>query len=185
MGFPLPCPLLQRNCHGHYPPGGSPRPALTAQVVRERAAPPPPPRSLWKRLLLALFVLAFLGSVVLNLVLLVWSALTALEAITASRRNTSPTTARRPTRWPSSPSKASSSRAKTASSSGRSTASSTDKNVKAVVLRVDSPGGSVSGSDYIYHHLRKMRKKRKIPMVVSMGGHRGQRRLLRLDGRRP
>ena len=45
-----------------------------------------------------------------------------------------------------------------------------DKNVKAVVLRVDSPGGTVSGSDYIYHHLRNMLEKRKIPLVVSMGG---------------
>ena len=45
-----------------------------------------------------------------------------------------------------------------------------DKNVKAVVLRVNSPGGSVSGSDYIYHHLRVMLAKRKIPLVVSMGG---------------
>ena len=45
-----------------------------------------------------------------------------------------------------------------------------DENVKAVVLRVDSPGGSVSASDYIYHHLQEMLKKRKIPMVVSMGG---------------
>ena len=39
------------------------------------------------------------------------------------------------------------------------------------MLRVDSPGGTVSGSDYIYHHLREMpREKRKIPLVVSMGG---------------
>ena len=45
-----------------------------------------------------------------------------------------------------------------------------DENVKAVVLRVDSPGGSVSGSDYIYHHLRVMLGERKIPLVVSMGG---------------
>ena len=45
-----------------------------------------------------------------------------------------------------------------------------DEHVKAVVLRVDSPGGSVSGSDYIYHHLRKLAEKRKIPIVVSMGG---------------
>jgi protease-4 len=45
-----------------------------------------------------------------------------------------------------------------------------DKNVKALVLRVDSPGGTVVGSDYIYHHLRKLVKKRKIPIVVSMGG---------------
>ncbi len=46
-----------------------------------------------------------------------------------------------------------------------------DEHVKAVVLRVDSPGGSVSGSDYLYHHLCKLREneKRKIPIVVSMG----------------
>ncbi len=45
-----------------------------------------------------------------------------------------------------------------------------DERVKAIVLRVDSPGGSVSGSDYIYHHLRELVKKRNIPIVVSMGG---------------
>lgn len=45
-----------------------------------------------------------------------------------------------------------------------------DKSVKAVVLRVDSPGGTVTGSDYIYHHLREMLAEREIPMVVSMGG---------------
>jgi protease-4 len=44
-----------------------------------------------------------------------------------------------------------------------------DKNVKAVVLRVDSPGGTVTGSDYIYHHLKKLLDEKKIPMVVSMG----------------
>jgi protease-4 len=45
-----------------------------------------------------------------------------------------------------------------------------DKHVKAVVLRVNSPGGSVSGSDYIYHHLCRMTQQRNIPLVVSMGG---------------
>jgi protease IV len=45
-----------------------------------------------------------------------------------------------------------------------------DKNVKAVVVRVDSPGGTVSGSDYIFHHLKKLREERQIPVVVSMGG---------------
>jgi protease-4 len=44
-----------------------------------------------------------------------------------------------------------------------------DEHVKAVVLRVDSPGGSVSGSDYIYYHLRKLAETKKIPIVVSMG----------------
>jgi protease IV len=45
-----------------------------------------------------------------------------------------------------------------------------DDKVKAVVVRVDSPGGSVSGSDYIFHHLKKLREERGLPMVVSMGG---------------
>lgn len=45
-----------------------------------------------------------------------------------------------------------------------------DNNVKAVVIRVDSPGGTVTGSDYLYHHLSKLREERGLPMVVSMGG---------------
>jgi protease-4 len=45
-----------------------------------------------------------------------------------------------------------------------------DSKVKAVVLRVDSPGGTITGSDYIYHHLLELRKERDLPLVVSMGG---------------
>jgi protease IV len=45
-----------------------------------------------------------------------------------------------------------------------------DTSVVAVVLRIDSPGGSVTASDYLYHHLRKLAEERKLPFVVSMGG---------------
>ncbi len=45
-----------------------------------------------------------------------------------------------------------------------------DDNVKAVVLRVDSPGGTVTASHYLFHHLKKLQKEKGIPMVVSMGG---------------
>jgi protease-4 len=45
-----------------------------------------------------------------------------------------------------------------------------DKSVVAVVLRIDSPGGTVSASDYLYHQLRDLARDRKLPMVVSMGG---------------
>ena len=45
-----------------------------------------------------------------------------------------------------------------------------DTDVKAVVLRINSPGGTVAASDYLYHHLIELRKKRDIPLVVSMGG---------------
>ena len=56
------------------------------------------------------------------------------------------------------------------SPNGKSTRSRDDPDVKAVVVRVDSPGGTVTGSDYLYHHLRKLREDRSIPLVVSMGG---------------
>ena len=44
-----------------------------------------------------------------------------------------------------------------------------DKHIKAVVLRVDSPGGGVSASDQIYDKVRGLQKKGK-KVVVSMGG---------------
>ena len=44
-----------------------------------------------------------------------------------------------------------------------------NKNVKAVVLRVDSPGGTVSASDAIYHKILTLKDAGKI-VVVSMGG---------------
>ncbi|MFN9368861.1 MAG: signal peptide peptidase SppA [Planctomycetia bacterium] len=45
-----------------------------------------------------------------------------------------------------------------------------DDAVKAIVLRVDSPGGTVSGSDEIHHRLATLAARRKLPVVVSMGG---------------
>jgi protease IV len=45
-----------------------------------------------------------------------------------------------------------------------------DKNVKALVLRVDSPGGSVLASEEIYRELQALRAAGK-PLVVSMSGY--------------
>jgi protease IV len=45
-----------------------------------------------------------------------------------------------------------------------------DKDVKAVVLRVDSPGGSVLASEEIYRELMALREAGK-PLVVSMSGY--------------
>jgi len=44
-----------------------------------------------------------------------------------------------------------------------------DRSVKAVVLRVNSPGGTMAGSDYYLYLLKKMKSERRIPIVVSMG----------------
>jgi protease IV len=45
-----------------------------------------------------------------------------------------------------------------------------DKDVVALVVRIDSPGGTVTASDYIHHHLRRLVEERELPLVVSMGG---------------
>jgi protease-4 len=42
-----------------------------------------------------------------------------------------------------------------------------DDEVKAVVLRIDSPGGSALASDLIWHHEMKVREKK--PLVISVG----------------
>ena len=45
--------------------------------------------------------------------------------------------------------------------------------LKAIVLRINSPGGTIYGSDYMLHHLRELVEKagqKKTPIVVSMGG---------------
>jgi protease-4 len=42
-----------------------------------------------------------------------------------------------------------------------------DEDVKAVVLRIDSPGGSALASDLMWHQLVRLRKKK--PLVVSVG----------------
>jgi protease-4 len=44
-----------------------------------------------------------------------------------------------------------------------------DENIKAVVLRVNSPGGSALASEIIYHELKQLKKKK--PIIVSMGNY--------------
>jgi protease-4 len=43
-----------------------------------------------------------------------------------------------------------------------------DDKVVGVVVRIDSPGGSVTASDILYHELRRVREKRKIPVVACI-----------------
>lgn len=45
-----------------------------------------------------------------------------------------------------------------------------DKHVKAVIVRVNSPGGTVSASDQIYMEISKFRKEENIPVVAFMQG---------------
>ena len=43
-----------------------------------------------------------------------------------------------------------------------------DKQVRAVVLRINSPGGSVSASDMMYHRLAEFKREKKVPVVAFM-----------------
>src|SRR5690606_13133528 len=40
-----------------------------------------------------------------------------------------------------------------------------DPSVKAVVLHIDSPGGSVTASDEIHHQVRQLKARRNIPVI--------------------
>ena len=43
-----------------------------------------------------------------------------------------------------------------------------DPNIKAVILRVDSPGGGVTASDVVYRQLKEYKEETKVPVYVSM-----------------
>lgn len=43
-----------------------------------------------------------------------------------------------------------------------------DEHIKALVLRINSPGGTVTASDIIYHELKRFKAGRKIPIVASI-----------------
>jgi protease IV len=45
-----------------------------------------------------------------------------------------------------------------------------DPTIKAVLLRVDTPGGGVTASDQIYDAIVRFQKETKKPVIVSMGG---------------
>lgn len=44
-----------------------------------------------------------------------------------------------------------------------------DRRVRALVLRINSPGGSVTASDTIYRELRRFREKHDVPIVAALG----------------
>lgn len=43
-----------------------------------------------------------------------------------------------------------------------------DPTVQALVLRINSPGGTVAASDVLYHEIRRFKEKKKIPVIASI-----------------
>ncbi len=44
-----------------------------------------------------------------------------------------------------------------------------DPNLKGIVLKIESPGGSVTASDLIHHEIKQFKKKKDVPIVAMMG----------------
>lgn len=43
-----------------------------------------------------------------------------------------------------------------------------DDHIKAIILRINTPGGTVTSSDILYHELQEFKQKRKIPIITSI-----------------
>ena len=43
-----------------------------------------------------------------------------------------------------------------------------DKKVKGIILRINTPGGTVTASDILYHEVQEFKKEHKIPVVASI-----------------
>ncbi len=43
-----------------------------------------------------------------------------------------------------------------------------DDHVRALVLRINSPGGTVTASDILYHEIQRFKARRKIPVIASI-----------------
>ncbi len=43
-----------------------------------------------------------------------------------------------------------------------------DEQVKAIVFRINTPGGTVTAADILYHEIQELKKTRKIPVIASI-----------------
>ena len=48
------------------------------------------------------------------------------------------------------------------------TKAAADPDVQSLVLRINTPGGTVTASDVLYHELRLFKQKKKIPIIASI-----------------
>jgi protease IV len=164
--------MLPPHQEGQFPP----TPPVTVQVVREPPPQPPPRRSFFGRFLLLLLLLGLLGSLGLNFLLAMAAGVGLAGSMESDHRVREKFVSHNA---------AAKDKVAIISIEGVILEAEDgfvkrqidqvmkDKSVKAVVLRIDSPGGSMSGSDYLYHHLDQLRKEHdkdhELPMVVSMG----------------
>lgn len=161
------------------PSDGFPQHPVQAQMIHERYPAQPPKKSrLFARIVVAFLLFGFMGSVALNLLLFVTVGVMGINAADDEVRVKEKYFALN--RHGASKVAIISIEGTILSGEGffkqqidHARDDINDGNLKAIVLRVNSPGGTIVGSDYMLHHLRNLvndGKKAKIPIVVSMGG---------------
>jgi protease-4 len=150
----------------HNPSQDRSEPILAAEVVGRPAPPPRPRRSRFLPLLLIFVLLALGGSILLNLLLIAGKGSEGAHVQEKIYR---------PDQFGRGSEKVAIISVEGVILEGDGFArrqidqAKRDDNVKAIVLRVNSPGGTISGSDYIYHELMKLREETHKPIIVSMG----------------
>jgi len=154
---------------------GSSQPPIQPLLVPEPGAVPPPRKSrVFVRLLLTLLVLGLIGSVVLNVVLMAIVGLAGIGSADGEGRVQEKFVSHNHY-----------GAEKVAILSIEGTILTGDGffkqqidharkdaeagNLKALVVRVNSPGGTVNGSDDMLYQLRRLAADTHIPVVVSMG----------------
>lgn len=151
-------------------PTGTPPPAAPAVAMALPEWPPPPRKSAAKRILLSLVVIVLLGSLVVNVLLGGMLAATmkmgfrgGLDKAVIRKGDSDQVIAlvqiNNVIRGQ-----------QVAIIDAFCREVATDDNVRAVVLRVESPGGVVSSCDQIYHLLKDLKERHGKTLVVSMGG---------------
>ena len=156
---PAPPPQVPPPGAGGYPP---------PQVIAY--APPPRKRSIFKTFLMVLLIAGLAGSILMNLALMAGLALTAdvagLQTTVVDEGKPEQTVALYTV------SGVIDARAATEFAQFYK-AVENDQNVKAVVLRINSPGGGVTSSDQMCQTVRMLKQLRRngrgVPVVVSMG----------------
>lgn len=129
---------------------------------------PPRRRALWKRLLLGFAGLVFLGSIMLNFGLLMMLSVSILGGEGLDKKVIRKGKGNQVVAVFELTGVIGGRQVKEVEALCRDVRE--DKNVKAVVLRVYSPGGGVSASDQIYKMLKDLKEKHGKRFVVSMGG---------------
>ena len=156
-----PMQMTQMMPPGMVPPGMAP----PGMMPMPFPYPPPPKRSgVGRAIFLALLVLLLLGSAALNLVLIAGSLGGSSAGIQQTIQSGGGTD-----KIAVIPIRGIIDTATSMQFDRFMDMAQADKSVKAVVIEIDSPGGTVTASDEIYNRVKAFKSKKSIPVVVSMG----------------